>query len=403
MKTENIKNTISTIRPVKQFSSLKKRVVRRFVAVIAITCILAAAVPAWADMLLSMQYPGHVLRYDEHTGAYLGDIVATNSGGFGVAAAGLAFGQDANLYVADIYNNCVRRYNGQTGAFLDIFATNTMNVMNGLTGLAVGPDGNIYVNSQKPSVAVFDGQTGALLRHFGESVLKNPYGMRFDKNGVLYIVDRGVGIVPFNATNGASLGVFIPASAFSAVESGAQALDIAFGPDGNIYATDGLTKVLRFNGTTGAYLSNFVSGASNGLRAAAGLAFGPDGKLYVVSNHYGATDGVEGVMRFDGTTGAFIDVFATNGLNGGWGPQFVVFTPPLKVNIRFPEIEISWNSVSNATYRVDYCSSLTANTWTPLVNCVQAVGTTSSVLDRIAAGEPQRFYRVAVPNCVPSP
>jgi hypothetical protein len=48
-----------------------------------------------------------------------------------------------------------------------------------------------------------------------------------------------------------------------------------------------------------------------------GLDFGPDGNLYVA-----ARTSANVILRFDGTTGAFIDVFASMGINGPNTPRF---------------------------------------------------------------------------------
>jgi outer membrane protein assembly factor BamB len=93
---------------------------------------------------------------------------------------------------------------------------------------------------------------------------------------------------------------------------------VAFGSDGNLYVSSLLTdQVKRFNGTTGAFIDNFASGA--GLDGPDGLVFGPDGNLYVSSF---LTDQVK---RYNGATGAFIDNFASGG--GLDGPSGLVFTP----------------------------------------------------------------------------
>src|ERR1700683_3211290 len=42
-------------------------------------------------------------------------------------------------------------------------------------------------------------------------------------------------------------------------------------------------EVLKYDGTTGAFVSVFVSAGSGGLSYPVGLAFGPDGNLYVCS------------------------------------------------------------------------------------------------------------------------
>lgn len=65
-------------------------------------------------------------------------------------------------------------------------------------------------------------------------------------------------------------------------------------------------SVLRYDGTTGDFIDEFVSAGSGGLNEpGAGITFGPDGNLYVISSN------TDEVLRYDGTTGAFIDVFAS--------------------------------------------------------------------------------------------
>ena len=58
-------------------------------------------------------------------------------------------------------------------------------------------------------------------------------------------------------------------------------------------------EVLRYDGSTGAFLGAFVSAGSGGLDEPSGLAFGPDGNLYVGSfiaiDRYGATTAHGGV------------------------------------------------------------------------------------------------------------
>ena len=96
--------------------------------------------------------------------------------------------------------------------------------------------------------------------------------------------------------------------------------DAIFGPDGNLYVSGfGSHKVIVYDGSTGDLIEVFVEDVigtpedeSGGLLNAHGMAFGPDGNLYV------ASFGTDQVLRYNGATGAFIDVFVGvgNGLNG---------------------------------------------------------------------------------------
>lgn len=79
----------------------------------------------------------------------------------------------------------------------------------------------------------------------------------------------------------------------------------------------------------------------------------------------------------------------------------LTFEPPPLVTIRASQVEVCWNSISNLTYQVQYRSDLTTNLWTSLVDCIRSTNSTSCIYDPIVVGQPQKFYRVAVTNCVP--
>ncbi len=99
-------------------------------------------------------------------------------------------------------------------------------------------------------------------------------------------------------------------------------IGLVFGPDGNLYVSSANTdEVLRYNGTTGAFIDAFVSAGSGGLDAPNGLVFGPDGNLYVTSVD------TDEVLRYNGASGAFIDAFVSAGSGGLAAPIGPVFGP----------------------------------------------------------------------------
>ena len=80
------------------------------------------------------------------------------------------------------------------------------------------------------------------------------------------------------------------------------------------------------------------------------------------------------------------------------------FESPILVTIRpfqVGQVQVCWNNDSSRTYQVQYRSDLTTNVWTSLVDCVRDTGFAICIYDPIVVGQPQRFYRVVLTNCVP--
>ncbi len=88
--------------------------------------------------------------------------------------------------------------------------------------------------------------------------------------------------------------------------------------------------ILRYNASTGAFVDTFApegSGpAGNPLLGPCCMVFGPDENLYV-SNLFGPTFGARGVFRYNGATGEFMDVFVPGGSGGLRRPLVLVFGP----------------------------------------------------------------------------
>ena len=135
-------------------------------AVLAVVAMLSVLSPAHAaDLLVSSALNNQVLRYRGNTGVFHSAFVPTGANGLS-APAGLAFSRDGDFHVAGGDDNAVLRYDGVTGASIDVFATAEMH---GPAGIAVGRDGHLYVSSRLDDrVLRYHGTTGAFMDAFVE-------------------------------------------------------------------------------------------------------------------------------------------------------------------------------------------------------------------------------------------
>jgi len=255
----------------------------------------------------------------------------------------------SHLLVADFGGDQVLRFDGTAGEFVDTFVPKHSGGLNQPYGVLFGPDGNgdgrpdLYVSTGENSgpgqikeVLRYDGATGAFLDTFTQGgEMKSPTGIIFSPDGDLYVATGTGGfggrIARYDGISGAFLGDFVPpGSGGLRAPSG-----IVFGPSGrnpnrpDLYVSSREThNILRYDGTTGDFLEEFVARGSGGLDTPQGLTFGPDGNLYVASSAI-LMNNARAVLRFQGpagpTPGAFLDTFvlaASGGLRTPWGLIF---------------------------------------------------------------------------------
>jgi len=149
---------------------------------------------------------------------------------------------------------------------------------------------------------------------------------------VISSTDESTGqVLRYDERTGAFIDVFI--DTFSGGPRGSYG-GMVIGPDGNLYVskTIGMVgqpgEVQRHDVTTGAFLDNFVPRGSGGLTRPNALHFGPDGNLYLRSTvPAGVPD--DSILRYNGTTGTFLDVFVPPTGNPSTGEKFndFVFGP----------------------------------------------------------------------------
>ena len=253
---------------------------------------------------------------------------------------GIAFGPDGNLYVANFGtgSDAIMRVQGP-------FSTTAGAVSTFVDGgvffdVAFGTDGNLYAAGRGP-VQRYDLITGALIDDFTHGyTLAEVRAIAFGPDGNLYVtnfdscVSGPVGcigtrdeIVRFDGLTGAFLDVYVPDD-----QGGLDSpWDLAFGPDGALFVanakSEGDGNILRFERSTARRRSVRSPGTPEPFATRPGLmplaiAFGPDHNLYVSTSNNSGSEGA--ILRFDGASGAFIDVFVPS-VEGG--PRGMTFAP----------------------------------------------------------------------------
>lgn len=287
----------------------------------------AGSVVSANGLLVTSANANSVFQYDSTTGGFLRkfDSASVNY------AYGAALGPDGYLYTASTdattgSNSHIDRFDPVTGVRLASFGA-----LPQTRGLVVGPDGLIYVSAfNARQIWRYDPKTSNFVDVVATVVA--PYSFALDPAGNLY-VNNGTGtIFKFDSSTHA-MSTFI--SDPNLVSYSNEAM--VFGPDGKLYlGTSPVSayaqQVRIYNGQSGAFEKVFAQDPR--IDEAISLAFGPDGRVYV-----GTFAG--SVLRFDRTTGAFIDVFVPVG-SGGLGGNItgLSFFPPTLKAANKPQVLI---------------------------------------------------------------
>lgn len=283
-----------------------------------------------------------VLKYDGITGAFLGVFVHAGSGGLD-NPQNLIFGPDGNVYVSSWNNATVLRYDGNTGAFIDAFVPSGSGGLSNPDQLAFGPDGSLYVSDRfSASIFRYNGTTGAFIDiPISDERLEGFVGFTFGPDGKIYANEYNGHFDVLRCDPDTHT-----CTVFASGHSLVSASGITFGPDGNLYVS-GINSgnVVRYDGTTGAFIDVFVPAGRGGLtRGADYLTFGPDGNLYVDSQ------ATHNTLRYNGTTGAFLDDFAVvSGLGTPKGLAFVPTQHHAVITFSSPRLTFEGNSVGTTS------------------------------------------------------
>jgi glucose/arabinose dehydrogenase len=238
----------------------------------------------------------------------LSAFISAGSGGLS-SPQGITLGPDGNVYVTSQGTSSVIRYT-PSGQLIGTFVMGGSGGLSSPFGLAFGPDGNLYVDGSSNAIYEYSGSTGAFLTTFvpaGSGGLNNPGGITFGPDGNLYVANSGSNAVlryqgPLAASPGTpdpatgQPGATFVAQFVPPLHGGWGPINVIFGPDGKLYVDGGDNMgVQRYDGTSGAFFDIFIPGqdpAHGNIASGRGMAFDQDGRLYV-------SDSGHSVHRYD--------------------------------------------------------------------------------------------------------
>ena len=263
----------------------------------------------------------------------------------------MAFGADENLYVTRQMS--VQRFNGVTGALIDVVVPADPSGASIPFIPLLGPDGNLYVSDRGASRAIrrYLGATGTLDVSFLVDGAAQGMGdsqfFAFGPDGSIYYASAATHrVLRFSGVNGAFIDEFVSTGEGGLVGPSG----VAFDSDGILYVGSPTTdRVLRYD-RDGAYLGDFFAAGSGGLDSPVGLTFGPDGDLFVASAQ---TAAVAAVLRYDGSSGAFLGAFVGPGDGITTGPRTIFFKSKIAI-CHVPK----GNPDKRHTIRIAYLSGL---------------------------------------------
>ena len=239
------------------------------------------AAPAVADVFVANTFIDSVFRFDEVTGSRLALGTIGNATGLN-EPSGIAIGPDGNTYVSSRLTGEILYFNQlgvplpspQPGGRSGLFATLPLNppidegdpeTPGGPAGLAFGPDGNLYV-------ADFFGTTVRTFDAAGDFIgdaatgLTQPSGVTFSGSGDLFVSELGTGAI--SRVSGGSQTIHVAPGTAGMQTPGGMAADA----QGALYVADLFgNQLLRFDssGASGEQLAVIPPDIPNPLPAGA--------------------------------------------------------------------------------------------------------------------------------------
>jgi trimeric autotransporter adhesin len=224
---------------------------------------------------------------------------------------------EGNVYVADMNNNRIQKFNS-TGGFITKWGSEGTSdgQFSYPFGVAVDSAGNVYVADVVNYRVQKFNSTGGFITKWGsegdgDGQFEILFGVAVDSAGNVYVTEKNNNrIQKFNSTGG-----FITKWGSEGDGNGQfqNPGGVAVDSEGNVYVADTENnRIQKFN-STGGFITKWGSeGTSDGLRFPSGVAVDSSGSVFVADN------GNNRIQKFN-STGGFITKWGPSGIeNGGF-------------------------------------------------------------------------------------
>lgn len=288
-------NLIKPKRKIMQRSKINS--LKQLWGVLVIVCLISPQLAAQANLVLQKT---------------IGNSTSGNANGQFNEQQGVFIASDGSIFVADLNNNRVQKFD-KNGAFVSTFgSTGTGDgQLTGPSGIAIDSKGNIFVVDRFNNRVQKFNSSGTHLKTIGTTAtsntngdFNNPTSIVVDKSDNIYVVDRSNDRVQKFSNDG----TFVKVIGSQGAADGQFNLPfgIAIDANDNIYVTDGTNdNVQKFN-SDGVFQSKFgTNGTGDGqFELPAGIAVDAKGNIYV-------SDGIRDNIQVFNSAGTFVKKFTT--------------------------------------------------------------------------------------------
>lgn len=205
----------------------------------------------------------------------IGSPAVTFTQGHGLDGPWGMVADDEYLYVASFTTDQIHKYDLTTRRFVGAFGNESY--LDCPEGMAICPNNTIYVasflNDKVVKFSIPDGKFLGVVADKSHG-LKGPEDVAFLKDGTLLICSHYTdNVLKLNSSSGEQLGVF------ATVE---KPVGLTVGSDGNVYVTSYVSNsILRFDGQTGNFIDVYAAGG--GLEGPSSVSFADLRTLYAAS------------------------------------------------------------------------------------------------------------------------